>query len=283
MTISRRDFLKIAGVTSASTSLAALGFPNIIAAMPQQGRMLGGFPARVAPYDHAELAANLLPDSVHEILDIQRGFVRLPSGYVPEKAIQPMLEAHFLLPENLPAPVEVIAPYAAVRKYGAADAPLVARPGHGAVLEALKALPDQHGLFDWYQVDLGKGLSGWVQANQIQQVIETKTSSAAHAVIKNHEMAVWRGERELARFALACPVNLPAGTHQIIRRHSCLHTSVFKGIPWVLETNRGLQLGGVYWHNQFACTSQSSQIELSVLAAKTVFGLLPEGSYLEVM
>lgn len=282
MTISRRDFLKIAGVTAASTSLASLGFPNVIATMPQRGRMLRGSPARVAPYDHAKLAANLLSDSVHEILDIERGFVRLPSGYVPEKTIQPMLEAHSLLPENLPAHVEVIAPYAAVRKYGAADAPLVARPGHGAVLEALKALPDQHGGFNWYQVDLG-GFSGWVQAHQIQQVIETQTSSAAHAVIKNHEMAVCQGEREIAHFALACPVNLPAGTHQIIRRHSCLHTSAFKGIPWVLETNRGLQLGGVYWHNQFACTSQSSQIELSVLAAKAVFGLLPEGSYLKVM
>ncbi|MBZ0308410.1 MAG: hypothetical protein K8I82_20260, partial [Anaerolineae bacterium] len=183
MTISRREFLKIAGVTAASTQLVSLGFAL---EKPQHGRLLSLTTAHLRPYDNARTTAQLLPDSVHEILDHERGFVRLAAGFVPESQIQPMLEAHFLQPDSLPASIEVIAPYAAVRQFCTAEAPLLARPGHGAVLEAVKGLPDQHNAFGWYQVDLGNGLLGWVQSTQVQQIIETRTLSQTHAVIESH-------------------------------------------------------------------------------------------------
>lgn len=281
MMISRRDFLKIAGVSAASTSLISLGLPNVLAFPPARGRLLHYVPARYASHKHAEIATHLLPDSVHEIWDIQNGFVRLPSGYVPESAIQPMLEVHQQLPETLPAYIEVSAPYAAVRQYCTADAPLLTRPGHGAVLEAIKILPDQHGKFNWYQVNLENNLSGWVQAHQIQAMVLGKSLTDSYAVIENHQMMIYRHEHEIARFALASPANLVTGTYQITQRHPNMHTSTFKGVPYVLETDAGLKISGAYWHNHFSGDSQ--HIELSVLAAKSAFTLLSEGSTVTIL
>lgn len=270
--ISRRDFLKIAGVTALSTQFTSWGFSIASAEMPLQGRIL-----RSLPQD------GLLPDSVHEILDYQDGWVQLAAGKAQENVIQPMFTAHHRLPVELPAYVEVTAPYAALRGYCTADAPLVARPGHGAVFKAVKKLLDQHGQFDWYQVELGNQQTAWVQGKHIQAFRMDAPIPETYGIIEHHSLRIFREDAEIARFSLACPSDLPTGVHEIIRRDVYGHTLNHAGVPYILETHRGVKLGGVYWHNQFGCTSQSAQIELSVLAAKSVFALLGEGSTVTVL
>ena len=116
---------------------------------------------RSRPFQKASEGSALLPDSVHQIEAIRDGWVHLSSGYVPETAVQPMLNPHGILVDTLPAWVEVIAPYAALRAYAAANAPLIARSDHGSVFYASKRIADQHGK-TWLQVEYGNQ-TGWVQ------------------------------------------------------------------------------------------------------------------------
>jgi len=276
--VSRRDFLKIAGIT---TTLAAMptAISAILASAGTHGRMLHLTDLYERPALDAKIAGQYLPDSIQPILAYRDGWVRLRHGFAPETNIQPMLTARTTRVDRIPAVVEVIAPYAAVRRWCAADAPLVARPGHGAVLEAVSALDDRYG-DRWLQVALSEASNGWIQAQQVQPVEPIPASRQAyHARIENHRLTLLSENHDIAQFALACPPDIPTGEHRVIQRIPAFHRADYSGIPWRLETNRGLVVHGAYWHNQFACrNSESMTAELSVIAARSVYMLLSEGS-----
>jgi len=144
------------------------------------------------------------------------------------------------------------------------------------VIEAVAALDDRHGDV-WLQTS-----SGWIQAQQVQPALIPSSHQTHHARIENQSLVVMNGEDEIARFALACPARMPAGEHRITQRTPGFDRADYSGIPWRLESNRGLILHGAYWHNQFACEHTGTSIEMSVIAAKSVYALLPEGSIITV-
>ena len=280
--VSRRDFLKLAGITTTLASLPS-GISLALASEARYGRVLHLTDLYKHPDSNAKIIGRYLPDSIQPILDYQDGWVRMLDGFASETAIQPMLTASTMPVDRIPTWLEVIAPYAAVRRWCAADAPLMARMGHGAVIEAVAALDDRHGDM-WFQVALDGNASGWIQAQQLQPAAIHPSRQVHHARIENQSLILLNGEHEIACFALAYPPDMSAGEHHIIQRTPGFHRSDYSGIPWRLETNRGLILHGAYWHNQFACQHTSSMsIELSVIAAKTVYALLPEGSFITIV
>src|SRR5215207_6462254 len=116
--MNRREFLKLAGITFAASTLdltfPASGADSLIS---DRVRILNPITVRALPFQHAAEGVSLLPDSVHRIEAIRDGWVCLPTGYVPETVVQPMLNPHGISLDALPAWVEVIAPYAALRAY----------------------------------------------------------------------------------------------------------------------------------------------------------------------
>ena len=276
--IKRRDFLKISGVVLATTGLAHPTIKSLAAeSVTARGRVLTKTPLRDSPGDDGQSIKVLMPDSVQAILGYQDGWIQVSDGYVAEQYIQPMLDANHQPVEKLPAWAEVIAPYAAVRQWMQTEAPLMTRLGHGAVLQVDARLDDASGR-EWLRVDLNADLPGWVQAEHMQPVQVKKTRVGLTATLDRAENVLLlehRG-REAARFAIARPERLSPGEYRIETRRPGRH------FPWELVTDGGFSLHGTTTHNHFARIADGENVELSVIAAKTIYAALPDGAKLTI-
>lgn len=165
----RRDFLKF---STASLVVTGLGKAAKTDHENRMGRILHLVETRQTPDENAPITARLLPDSVQPILAQENGWIRLLQGYVPASAIQPMNPPNHLPITRLPSWVEVIAPYAAVRAWASAEAPLVRRLDHAAAARAVYALEDDQGAV-WLQIELDGQLSGWVQRAHLQPALHS--------------------------------------------------------------------------------------------------------------
>lgn len=276
--IKRRDFLKIGGVVLATTGLAHPAIKSLAAAsVAARGRVLTKTALREFPHDEGQAIKTLMPDSVQTILGYQEGWIQLAEGFVAEQHIQPMLDTNHQPVGKLPAWAEVIAPFAAVRQWMQTEAPLMTRLGHGAVLHIDARLDDAQGR-EWLRVDVGTDLPGWVQAEHMQPVQLKHARAGLTAMIDRAENTLLlehRG-REVARFAIACPEWLVPGEYRIETRRPGHH------FPWELVTDGGFSLRGTTGHNHFARITNGEHVELSVIAAKTVYAALPDGAKLTI-
>jgi len=269
--IKRRDFLKIGGVVLVSSGLAHPAFDALAAeseTVNSQGRIL----TRTALREHpdGQIIKMMMPDSVQKMLAYQDGWVRLPGGFVAEQDIQPMLDANHQPIDKLPAWVEVIAPYAALRQWTQSEAPLMRRLGHGAVLQADRRLDDSAGR-SWLRAD-----GGWLQIAHVQPVQIKDAGARLSAVIdraENHLILEHRG-REVARFAIARPQALTPGAYRI--------TSRSPENLWRLETNGSFALTATTNHNHFGRIINGEHVELSVIASKTIYSSLTESSKITI-
>jgi hypothetical protein len=269
--INRRDFLKIGGVVLVGSGLVNPAFKVLAEeSVAAQGRILTRTVLRSSPQAGAQVTHMMMPDSVQPMLAYQNGWVRLPGGFVAERDIQPMLDANNQPVDELPVWVEVIAPYAALRQWTQSEAPLISRLGHGAVLRAEARLDDAAGRA-WLRAD-----GGWLQMVHVQPVQIRDSGSRLSAVIdraENYLLLEHRG-REVARFAIARPESLVPGEYRIETRSP--------GKLWRLETNGDFSLNGTTNHNHFARITSGENVELSVIAAKTIYPALPEGSKISI-
>ncbi len=313
--ITRREFLQFAGL-----SLAALHFPWVASAshQPLRVRALATVPLRARPNFHAPVIAVLWPDSIHYIQShANDDWIQIGDGFSPTALMQPMLPPDpdaTITSQGFPTWVEVIAPFAAIRQYCAASAPLLARIGHGGVLWAERALVDDTGSI-WLQT-----ASGWLQAHHIQRPPEymnrrevlqrphhpnTQTLSsqmishpptlprrASHSkqliIIHQHHIDAYENERHIMRLKCRVPKTLPRQItitdmqpgQTVTDANGTRH-----GAPWHLIINGGaLTIGGVYWHHDFNhAAKRHDYIELSALAARALYSWVqPEQVEFEV-
>jgi|GEM_PF-4841680 len=273
-TLSRRSFLKLAGITGISLSLPDLIFADYV---PDQGRILYFVEAQARPTDtpirERGMASELyLPDSVRKIFSVQDGWVRVSGGYIPEDAIQPMLPRHGYALGRLPVHVEVSAPYVALRAFCTANAPLKGRVGHGAVLLAQDSLTDANGDV-WLKTHYNQQ-NVWFQASHVQRAITPKNIQATHAVYHKHTLMIYRDENIVATIQATHPPTIKSGTYTIRRKQFVPESNT----PWHLEASNGIKLHGIHSHNNFK--QETATLELPILGAKLVFASLPIGAKL---
>ena len=284
--LNRRDFLKLAGITLGSTAFE-WHFPI---SAEQQGRIL----QRIAVQPTGEI---LLPDAVYPIKSVSGGWVRLPMGYLPQQAIQPMLPAHQQPFTDFPTWAEVSAPYAAIRTYADGQAPLLARPGHGAVFRV------QRSLGQWLEVAVNEQ-SGWVQSRQLEPIPAPSQATATHALIEGSRLILYQGDQVMLQTSIVRPADLATGDHYIAQFIPSFSNPAktnptpsplpmhgegiqgrgwgYAGIPWNLITDRGVWLHGVYWHHHFDRIADQPQLELPLIAARMMFSLFSSDSYLSI-
>ncbi len=167
--LSRRQFLQAAGITLAAAPLTRFGFAAAAPSFePLYGRALATAPIYAAPDLAASITAQRWSDSIAPILDTRDGWYRLAEGYTPREHWQPLIvpAGRSESPAAPPFWGEVTGALAIVRAHCAADAPIVARIGHGGVLRVIDYLPaSEPGGIDWYGVagDDDSPLLGWTQ------------------------------------------------------------------------------------------------------------------------
>ncbi|NJL93781.1 MAG: hypothetical protein HC915_08620, partial [Anaerolineae bacterium] len=191
---------------------------------------------------------------------------------VPLNALQPMLDPG-VQPRWLPGWVAVSAAYAAVRRYASASAPLLASPGHGAVFWATKALGE------WLALDLD-GQVGWAQASALSLAEPAGEGAVTHATLHQGTLQLWQGTTPLAALRVNAPTALAPGEQRILRRLPGGPLAGRLGVPWQVITDQGLTLHGAYWHHQWGGSLAEPRVELSVIGAQMVFGLLSPGQRL---
>jgi hypothetical protein len=269
MNLNRREFLKLAGVTLTSATLP-ISFETFADA-PQRGRILKYVAVRGWADFSAPVMGHVLPDSIQPILDVQEGWVRIPGGYVPIETLQPMIPVNAESIRKLPAFVEVFAPSTSARAWCAFDAPLTSRIEHGTVLQATERLSDAHGA-EWLQTHYG-----WIQAAHLQPINLPTDETDTSAELSGYTLTVSKRGDVLAHFTVNRPPSLRSGSYRIKER------KLENALHWSLYAASGVSLGGATWHNQFGVETQGTGIELSVIAARALYGLLPPGSRLTVL
>jgi hypothetical protein len=281
---SRREFLQIIGVTLAGASLGAL--PPFMrpfgGVQPLQGRTLSVVPVLVEPRLDAPVVENLWPDSSISIKRASADWYRLEMGYAPREAIQPMIpyqpEARIAMPD-LPFWAEVAGPIAAVRRYCAADAPLITRIGHGGVSRVVDALPDIYGYAAWYALEDDQGGQlGWTQAVSWRQVVLSAPPSRideVHIDQGKQRLTVWEKNQAVLSAPFSAGLILEPGLYSVqerrtggVRYYSSSEPRSLHGVPWYTRLSNDYEVVGVYWHNRFGRLQPGPAIQVSPVLAR---------------
>ena len=273
MTLSRRGFLQVAGLTLAATQLDLFTPLAMLATnAPVKGRVL----------ESVSVGGKALwPDSVVTILEADETRYRLADGWLPRSAIQPMyLDA--LQNEVWPEAVvfaEVHAPIVAVRRAASAAAPLLTRIGHGGVVFISRTLQDAEGRVEWLEIAFEHDVSGWVQAAHVRPLTQGRTETVDRLVVDlaRQQLTALSGET----FVLSTPIStapnapLQRGETHLHGLHAWtswpLNDSVYYGVPWTLQTARFEQLSAVYWHNRFGTPQPGPNVQLPPYVARWLF------------
>jgi hypothetical protein len=194
-----------------------------------------------------------------------------------------------LAPPSEPFWAEVAGPVAPVRRYCAADAPLLTRIGHGGVAHVIDALPGES--FPWYGIEAAEGQwLGWTQAVHWQPAQVTPLAEAnncLHIDVDKRLLTAWQGDQMMlqAPFAIGSP--LRPGSYVVKERIAgtvvATPGGVFHGTPWRLSLDNETDLSGVYWHNAFGDSLPGPTVQVTPLLARWLYGWLDEHSPIVVV
>ncbi|MBZ0276550.1 MAG: hypothetical protein K8I60_10415, partial [Anaerolineae bacterium] len=260
--LSRREFLQVSGIVFLGSRFIHLAGLPFTSDMPYPARAL--MPAAVyqRPDRDSVVIRTLWPDSVNPILESRAGWYRLADGWVQQAMLQPMpgyqpAESKVSGGE-MPFWAEVSAPVAAVRAWCAADAPLVARIGHGGMARVMDALPDQQPGGMWYGLAGESGeLLGWTPGNRWRAV--TVPEAVAHPHIteltvdrRSFTLTAWEDSQAVLQTQVALSPAAQSGSYTLRGRQPNINSSVAEtgerlvGIPWALDLGEGGLLAGAY-------------------------------------
>lgn len=274
MKLSRREFLKLAGL-SATGSMFATGWHFNDVQPTGYGRLfaptyLHHFPTIDAISNHL-----LWPNSIHAITDVVGQWVRIDGGYVPQHTIQPMFEANQLTPTVIEQPtwVEVITPSACIRAYADMFASPTKTIEHGGLLEVVSSLCDDYG--DWWV----QSRYGWLQARHVQFVDRMSAQvDSLHLVIDrtHHQLIAVLGD-EAVRLAACFP------KHDISTK-SLTPMSLRDDVLWGVKLDDGSVICGNNTHNQFGAgrIATNGYIEVSIVAARCLYRYVQSARTIEI-
>ncbi|MBL8162516.1 MAG: L,D-transpeptidase [Anaerolineae bacterium] len=283
MHYSRRTFLKLTGVLLSSAALPGWLFTPERAAQAY-GRALEAASVYRGRSTHSTLVTRLWPDSVIELLDADENWYQIEQGFVARHAIQPMNPATASNPPNgQPFWAEVCGPVAAVRAYCAADAPLLARIGHGGTARVIDRLPGQP--VDWYGLAGDDGaLWGWTQASLWQPAALPTLALDYRLVIdtQSSQLTALDGDDVLLRAPFSLGAALPAGIYTAGEKRVNGTAAGYHGVPWLI-TFGGQQIAGAYWHNRFGAPAAGPAVQLAPGIARWLYASLDEQHVIEVI
>jgi hypothetical protein len=286
LTINRRQFMQIIGISL----LGSLPHDwNLPIPAPLFGRALRAAAVLTQPDEKAVIVRWLWPDSVVAIQPWSQTWYRVPGGYVHSADFQPLTSPPQLTDQVHKPPFwgEVTLPAAAVRRWCAADAPLVTRIGHGGAARVVDYLPDTIG---WYGItDSADQLLGWSPANAWQpaRIAETPTTLTLHLDIQTQTLTV-KSDDSSARIRISAHPLIPAGTYRIWRgaigsQHQLTATdTLYHGVPWNFHFGENEGMYGAYWHNQFGQAASDSGVQMTPYAARWLYAKLGPASQLTV-
>jgi hypothetical protein len=284
--LSRRDFLKLCGISLGTSALLPLA--DLVAQYDQSalfGRTLG----KTAVYDQAagQAIGQLFPDSVVSLIAETEGWYQTPDGFIPRTQIQPMPgwnKERITTLSTFPVLVEVFAPSAPVYSTASTTAPATARIGYGGVAQAIDYLPDTAG--GWLALANQSGtLRGWSQAARWHERSTPQSHHIDQVVLsrQSHVLSAWQGETLVASFTACCATDIPVGTALLNSKLPFLWTTPHQATPWCINWSNGVSLTGAYWHNDFGSNSaQPFKIELSPANSRWLFQNLERSAQLLV-
>jgi len=286
MTLSRKQFLQIFGITAVGVSVFDVALLDIVRVIPDtiiQGRTLLPSVGIYSEPNFNGIAMALHTDSIIPITDIQGNWYQTDGGYVHREDVQPIRpykQPELISRRQLPVFSEVIGPVAAIRDYADPNATLVTRIGHGGVMTVTDVLPETR-TGSWYQVTNHQGQAlGWTQALHWQSVTTPNPHHNVSVRIDRTtcELTVFNGNSAVLTTPVNVPEALQTGTYT-----GCL-TSLggeihlengiqYDGVPYVMMVKEmpEIHLMGIHWHNDFGKTYTGTPIEMNTLAAKFIY------------
>ncbi len=290
--ISRRTFLRLCGVTFASAALPS--FPSNTASTPVKfsGRVLKAQTSIYGmPYHNATVVQSVQPDTVLSLTESVAGWFKAEQGYVQAHDVQPMLpykrpEVFTAMPADGPFWAEVIAPVTVTRTWPLASAPLIERPGYGAVMYIVDVQVDDAGVV-WYRDDAHGTGSAWVQALHLRRLDPDIDLAplAPGAADKRLRIDTARCRLTAAigdETVLVAPISpdaeavIEAARFGVAARLPTLALLDKPGLPWVVlavapNGGEGVVLHGAYWHNQFGEPYDDGGIALAPAVARWLY------------
>lgn len=308
-TLSRRQFLRRSSAFAAMFCLpvagrtpelvqgmaailgTSLGMPD---ALQVSGRAFSRTGVHERPEPTSPLTGYLMPDSIQSILDLSEDgwWYRLPEGYVPREAMQPIVLSSPPAPEDENGHYEVVAPLTTIRDYCSGLAPILGRIAFGAVVYVHDRLTDDNGQV-WYAVSgsqSGAGVFGWAPAAHFRRWTQAGSpmleSPAIWIDTHHHKLTVYDGERLIGESAIhSKPLLRGAGVFMAFAPSTWTMQPPFVR-PWVMALRGGTgapaQVHGVYWHNRFGTGSSGTHIELPTFAARWLFSMMSSARQTEI-
>ncbi|MBK8021327.1 MAG: hypothetical protein IPK19_07795 [Chloroflexi bacterium] len=288
MTLSRREFLRVLGVSAAVGTSSAIPLAPSQAVVPPalndvvRARALHTAAIRDLPSPEAPIIDQFWEDEIFEIQAVEGRWLRSSKGFVSASDVQPMVTPVQSVVSEQKSPVwaEVIAASAPVRQWSADNAPSVAKIGHGGVMRIMDRLTPQAGNPAWVGIaDEHHHLVGWSRA-ELWSAIDWRDQrdldlmvvrETGRAVLVRSGQALIQVDAALGPQAApgVYPITriLPGQTQQVagVKRY---------GVPYVQESGNVLCLGGVYWHNRVGAIDQGMHLQLPVHIARAWFGRL---------
>lgn len=264
MTLSRRQFLKAAGIAVAAVHMphlppkasAAQGFETLY------GRALQAAPVYTTAQTNSLPLKHLWSDTVTPILETHDAWYRLPEGFTPRALLQPMVKTveHSHTASDAPFWGEVSGAVAVVRAWCAVDAPLVTRIGHGGVMHISDRITLNAN--DWYGLAENEraAVIGWAQASNWSPVTVDTTLRSLTLVVdtQTQHANAYDGERQILSAPVSVWQNLPTGHYTITHQRMTTRIDGHYGAPWSLSFGDKVQLAGAYWHNYFGITRRGA-------------------------
>lgn len=294
--ISRRDFLRLCGVTLAGAAMPSLRVEGGARRAIFAGRALEPTRVYAAPRFDADVRRAVHPDQVLPLVvsfpealsfrEATAGWFKVPGaggGYVPARAVQPMMpytRPAVIAPVEAPFWAEVIAPVTVARAWPLPDAPARGRPGYGATLRVIDAQADDEGRV-WYR-DAESG--GWVQALHVRRLDPAEVQpinpgapdkrlviGAARAGAPRRLVA-FEGDQPVME-APVCATARASGDDRVVSaKHPGRQLAAWWGAPWLVEAGE-TTICGAYWHNDFGASRDGDRaaITLAPAAARWVY------------
>lgn len=271
--ISRRDFLKAAGIT-----LFAAHVPGFMAEtpaasaanfIPLYGRILWGH-------------SGLWTDSIIPISATLPDGYETAHGIIPKRDLQPMLTpAVYQTASSAPPFVaEVVGASAVLHRWCNSDAPPVMSIGHGGLLHVVDRL--NYAGVDWYGVELRRtGRLFWTHSAPLAPLtlpapvpnltLQIDCSAYTLTALQDDRalFSVPFGTREL-------PTN---GDFSLAQQTLIADTQLYRRLaPFVMTFSDQVHLYGAYWHNDFGGFSHDEGIQVPPYVAKWIYGASQGGA-----
>ncbi len=268
--ISRRDFLKAAGITLFAAHVPGFIAQTAVSAAPTfdplYGRLLTG-------------RDGLWADSVIPIHAILANSYQTPHGVIAKRHLQPMLTPALYqsVSREPPFTAEVVGARAVLRRYCAAEADPEGSVGHGGLLNVVDRL--NHNGVDWYGVQNG-GRVLWTHSAPLAPLAipAALPNLTLHIDQAERLMTVMQGDHPLFSTAVADKQPYLAGEYQVNRHTLIAQLHRNEDAPFVTTFGEGLHIYGAYWHNRFGEQWSSEGIEVPPYVAKWIYGATQGGA-----